>query len=355
MNIALTHQFAPGSDNPRNSEGAFIRDKNGDILFAYSRYHGQSNHDHATCDIWLARSSDEGNSWSEPTELAKAEFFGVDNIMSVSAVEHNDGSIGFYYLIKENDMSTTLGRSVSYDGINFVTERCECHVPVGYYVINNDRIVRLKNGQLVAPAAFYTLEGIKNYEIKKPNAKVTAFLSDDDGKTWYDADFMLGIEYKAGGGRGLQEPGIIERENDLMIFMRTGLSCQYVSYSTTGINGFKEAQPSDFTSPNSPMQIKEIDKVMYAIYNPVPRYNGIFEHEGTWGRTPMVIRKSTDGGENWGEINVLADEITRGYCYPALFKTDDGHLLIGTCMGDAADGNTLCRLGIFKVEIDSIK
>jgi hypothetical protein len=103
------------------------------------------------------------------------------------------------------------------------------------------------------------------------------------------------------------------------------------------------------------MQIKEFDGVMYAIYNPIPRYNGIFEDEGTWGRTPMVIRKSTDGGKTWGTLNILADDITRGYGYPAVFKTDDNCLLIGTCMGDAKDGNTLCRLGIFKVEIDSIE
>ncbi len=354
MNITLTRQFAPGDNNPRNSEGAFIR-KNGDILFAYSRYRGESCHDHATCDIWLTRSSDEGNTWSEPVEIATAGFFGTNNIMSVSAVEQRDGSIGFYYLIKENDMSTTLGRSVSCDGISFVTERCVCNVPTAYYVINNDRIVRLKNGQLVAPAAFYTLEAIRNYDVKKPSAKVTAFLSDDDGKTWYTANFVLGVEYTAGGGRGLQEPGIIEREKDLMIFMRTGLGCQYVSYSTEGINGFKTVEPSDFTSPNSPMQIKEFDGIMYAVYNPVPRYNGIFEHEGTWGRTPMVIRKSTDGGKTWGTLNVLADDITRGYGYPAVFKTDDNCMLIGTCMGDARDGNTLCRLGIFKVGIDSIE
>ena len=101
MNVVLTQQFAPGLDNPRNSEGAFIRAKNGDILFASSRYHGESCHDHATCDIWLTRSHDEGNTWSEPKELANAAFFGVDNIMSVSAVEQNDGAIGFYYLIKE--------------------------------------------------------------------------------------------------------------------------------------------------------------------------------------------------------------------------------------------------------------
>ena len=354
MKVTNVKQFGPGANNPRNSEGAFIRIKNGDILFAYSRYRGESNHDHATCDIWLTRSSDEGESWSEPTELVSSEFFDIDNVMSVSAVYQNDGGYGFYYLSKERDMATQLCRSITYDGVNFVSERCICNYERGYYVINNDRIVRLKNGQLVAPCACYTLEEIRNYENVRPNSKVSAMLSDDDGKTWYKADFLLTLPCKAGGGRGLQEPGIIERDNDLYMFMRTGVGCQYQSISTDGINGFKTVEPSDFTSPNSPMQIKEFDGVMYSVYNPIPNYNGRTVAEGTIGRTPMVIRKSTDGGKTWGPLNLIANEPERGYSYPAIFKTTDNNLLIGMCMGNATDGNNLCRLGIFKIDIDTI-
>ena len=66
MKIRLIHEFPPSKDNPRNSEGAFLRGKKGEILFAYSRYHGDSAHDHAACDIALTVSYDEGESWSEP-------------------------------------------------------------------------------------------------------------------------------------------------------------------------------------------------------------------------------------------------------------------------------------------------
>ena len=60
MKTNLLHQLPPGEDNPRNSEGAFIRGKNGEILFAYSKYSGDSCHDHAACDISLIVSHDEG-------------------------------------------------------------------------------------------------------------------------------------------------------------------------------------------------------------------------------------------------------------------------------------------------------
>lgn len=355
MKSTIVKQFGPGKDNPRNSEGAFLRLDNGDILYAYSHYCGESCHDHAACNIWMTRSSDEGDTWSEPKEIVNASFYGVKNIMSVSAMRLLDGRYCFYFLSKEADMATKIRRAVSVDGENFTPEVCDCTYPNAYYVTNNDRFVRLKSGQVVAPSAYYTLKAIRRYEIERPRARTTAMLSDDDGKTWYRADFMLDTHSKSGGNRGLQEPGIIERENDIYLYMRTGYGCQYQSISTTGMNGFETFEPSDFTAPGSPMLIKEFDGVMYAIYNPIPRYNGIFEYEGTWGRTPMVIRKSTDGGNTWGPLNVLASEKERGYSYPAMIKTNDGHLLVGMCMGNASDGNNLCRLGIFKVDISTIE
>ena len=123
MNVKEVCAISPKGENSRNSEGSFLRAPNGDILYAYSRYHTTNSHDHAPCDIYMIRSSDEGESWSEPVCIAAASDFGVANVMSVSGVTHKDGSIGFYFLIKENDYSTTIGRTVSTDGFNFKTSR----------------------------------------------------------------------------------------------------------------------------------------------------------------------------------------------------------------------------------------
>ena len=73
MNVTLIHQLPPAQGNPRNSEGAFLRGKKGELLFAYSKYSGESNHDHASCDIALIRSFDEGLTWSKPEILASAQ------------------------------------------------------------------------------------------------------------------------------------------------------------------------------------------------------------------------------------------------------------------------------------------
>ena len=172
---------------------------------------------------------------------------------------------------------------------------------------------------------------------------------------WHPADFMLGVDYTAAEKRGLQEPGLMEFEDRLWLFIRTGFGCQYQSTSTEGINGFKTVEPTDFSSPRAPMQVKGFDGVLYAVYNPIPNYDGRLEAGGTAGRTPFVIRKSLDGGETWGSINIIWDDPNRGYSYPALFQTRDGHLMIAHGMGGYEDGGNLCRIGITKLKLDTIE
>ena len=188
MNVRLIHQLPPIPNNPRNSEGAFLRGKKGEILFAYSRYHGESCHDHAACDIALIVSCDEGESWSEPRVIATAAEFGTKNIMSVSVVEQKNGELAFYFLIKENDLNSTMGRVLSADGETWRSERCDfTAVPPAYYVVNNDRIVRLSDGTLVAPASFCSAQEIA---IKGVHMSVTALISKDDAQS-YEIDELV--------------------------------------------------------------------------------------------------------------------------------------------------------------------
>ena len=274
--------------------------------------------------------------------------------MSVSAIELSDGRIAFFFLIKieKNNISTIeLGRTVSENGVDFVPERCDMKCAPYYYVVNNDRFVRLSSGRIVAPTAYI------HRDLTKPSVPYVSscLYSDDDGKTFYKANFDLRSAYGPNIRTGLQEPGIIERENSLYLWMRTNYGCQYESFSTNGLDGFVDVTPSGFTSPCSPMQIRSFDGVTYAVYNPIPNYNGKYQAPGTMGRTPFVIRKSADGGKTFGALNVIEAEKERGYSYPALFATNDGRLLVAYCRGDGSDGCQLCRLGISEIEISTIE
>lgn len=357
MNIRLVCQLPPAAGNPRNSEGAFIRDKNGNILFAYSRYHGNSHHDHAACDIALMRSFDEGNTWSEPEIIVNAADFGVDNVMSVSAMTQKNGDIAFYFLIKERDFSTTIGRAVSADGEHFTSERCRSDFPREfYYVINNDRLVRLSDGRLIAPAARITNEQNRDFDTHAEPYTTCLLVSDDDGRSFHIAGCTFGTTDPVNATVGLQEPGLLQRDDgSLYLWMRTGYGCQYESESDGDIHDFCKPRPSGFTSPVSPMQVKDVSGAVYAVYNPIPEYNGRVSAPGTGGRTPFVIRKSADGGRHFGPLNVIEADATRGYCYPALFGTTDNSMLIAYCRGDQKDGGTLCRLGIAKIDLSEIR
>ena len=350
----LVCDLPPKENNPRNSEGAFLRAPNGEILFAYSEYHGTSGHDHAACNIALIRSADEGEHWSETSEIiAPASFFGTKNVMSVSALTLTDGALAFYFLVKENDCTSTLARTVSRDGgKTFTPERIGFDAPPAYYIVNNDRIQRFADGRLVAPTSYYPAY---NYGFYNPSMTVL-LVSDDDGKSFHlHPGVRLSTSEKVNLKHGLQEPGIIELSPGVSwMWMRTGASYQYESRSCDNLASFSLPEPSEFTSPDSPMQIVRYDEnTLYAIYNPIPNYNGKKKTGWGWGRTPFVIRKSTDNGKTFGEMSIIEDG-ERGFCYPACFFTHDGAMLCAYCRGGKEDGACLHRLGIVKIELDSI-
>lgn len=350
--MKLVWDKKPAEGNVRNSEGAFIRQPDGGILFAYSRYSNEFG-DSARCDIAAVRSFDEGETWSEPEILVNAETFGVRNIMSVSAVEQQDGRLGLYFIVKENNNSNTLGRALSADGYTFEVERCTLDAPIAYYVFNNDRFIRLQNGQIATVGAmhgFFADGRVDGYGITTP------FVSNDDGKSFVATNPRLALSRITPDKRGLIEPGLIQHEDGVVrVWARTRECWQYEAFSRDNMNTFTAPAPSIFTSPDSPMQMKARDGITYAVYNPVPQYNALREHPGGWGRTPLVIRKSTDDGKTWGGPIVIEDAPDRGFCYPAMFFTKDNALLCGYCRGGGGE-ETIClqRLGIMKIGLEEI-
>lgn len=351
MNKRLVLDMAPTERNGRNSEGSFLRAPNGDILFAYSHYNSSEFWDHDPCDIYMIRSSDEGESWSEPVCLAKARDFGVDNIMSVSGMTLSDGRLCFFFLVKDlrGGLHTTIGRVVSEDGFRFEPKTCACKFGRGYYVINNDRFIRLADGRIAAPAARH---GESLLDQQDMNAEAVCLYSEDEGESFTIAASRVTLTESINQCCGMQEPGILElRSSVIWMWARTLLGRQYQCYSLDAMAHFTPPEPSVFTSPWSPMSVyyDREEGNMYAVYNPIPDYNG---RDSKASRTPLVLRKSSDDGKNWGNLHVIEDDPNRGYCYTAMFKTRDNHLLCGYCRGHVVEDNDrLNRLGIMKIEL----
>ncbi len=355
MEKKLTAAFIPDGVYTRHSEGAFLRLRDGGILFVYSRF-VSSGEDDAPCDLVCVRSYDEGETWSDAQVLMTAASRGVANIMSVSLMRMRDDALGVFYLAKETPEINRILLARSYDEGKTFQSHTECTMKdrPGYYIINNDRAVRLSSGRIILPLALhaggYSASSGRYFDGR---AADLFLLSDDDGFTWRESDDRIYPPF-TGTRTGLQEPGIIELANGtLWGYARTDMMFQYGFYSMDDGEHWTEAQPTRFTSPNSPMKIARDPHTgfLHAIWNPVPVYNGRKLSGVSWGRTPLAHAESRDEGITWSDIDYIASEEDHGYCYPAIFFTEDGYMLLSYCAGGPAEGSPLCRTDIVKMRL----
>lgn len=321
------------SGNPRNGEGAFIRLKNGSIMYAYTEYTGDSWLDHATARISAYFSEDEGESWKNKRILfEKGE--NDENIMSVSLMRMENDDIGIFYLTKTCINGTlccnpTFRRSAD-EGKTW-SDALKCIEENNYFVVNNDRIIRLKNGRILVPAALHDVSGC-NYDPNKntpfPAGKICFIASDDDGYSWKLLNEFLLPPFK--DDRGLQEPGVYEHnDGTIWLWIRTKYGFQMQSTSQDSAESWKDIEPDFFfSSPESPMQIKKSGKYTLAVFNPIPRYTTRDDGVNNWGRSPLVCAVSTTDGKgtrekSFDKIFYVEDDRKNGYCYPAIFEGKD--------------------------------
>lgn len=355
-------ELPPAAGNPRNSEGAFIDLSDGRLMFVYSRFIGESNADDAPSCIAACYSDDEGETWSDDTVLAYAEEHDTHNIMSVSLLRLLDGQIGLFYFVRRarNDGRLHLRRSAD-EGATWGEASC-CIPGLGYYVTNNDRVVRLASGRLVIPTSFHKMaEAIPDYRDPRPKNDTRGiahyFLSDDDGRTWREARTFCALQAPHAKS-GLQEPGVIELSGGtLWSWARTDVGCQYEMFSHDGGDTWSPPVPSQFTSPRSPLSMKRIPTSghLLAVWNPIPNYQTREKAPGTGGRTPLVASVSRDEGRTWKSFFALETEADRGgYCYTAIHFVGDS-VLLAYCAGVPEDGSLLARLRIRKVALSELE
>ena len=345
----IVHRIDPTPEYPRNSEGAFVTLNDGTIWFAYSQFYGGTS-DHSKARIVVIESKDKGLTWlDEPMTLV--ENIGGFNVMSVSFLRLQSGKIALFYLIKNSLHDLKPVVQISSDEGKSWTEPVHIIDAVGYFVMNNDRVIQLHNGRLIAPVAFHR----PIYRKGEPSADWRGiaiwYLSDDEGKTWYESDLWWALPVPE-RNTGLQEPGVVElSDGSIFSWARTNAGVQYGFRSFDRGKTFSPPEPTSLISPRSPASIKQIPGIsdLLAVYN---------DHSGRFPfaenrRNPLVVAVSKDGGISWSLARMIESDLDGHYCYTAIHFVDDA-VLLAYCAGfySNPDMGPLKPLRIRRVSID---
>ena len=156
----ISKQLMPSAErkNPRNSEGAFLVLKNGEIIFVYSCYEGDSHRDESFCNLCLIRSTDGGRTFDDGELIVTYKGEKGVNVMSVSLLEMQNGDIGLFYLVRTTYTMAQMFLRRSSDGGRTWSERVMCTPRDCFFVANNDRVVRLADGRIIIPVACHDVD-----------------------------------------------------------------------------------------------------------------------------------------------------------------------------------------------------
>jgi len=200
----------------------------------------------------------------------------------------------------------------------------------GYFVLNNDRVIKTSRGRLVLPVAYHRMmSATGGYKSLDSHGLILWYTSDDDGVKWTQSPTWWALPIASGAG--LQEPGVVElADRTLFSWARTDRGCQYGFRSKDGGTTWTAPEPTELKSPCAPASIRRIPGsfALLAIYDdhsgrfPYPSNKGDYG-----GRTPLVAAISTDGGRTWPARRQIDTEQDYEYCYTAIHFVGDSFLL----------------------------
>jgi len=296
----------PSSGNVRNTEASMVQLRDGRLLIAYTRF-GKNGGDNDPADIAGKISSDGGRTWSDPFVLQRND--GRMNVMSASLVRLSTGEILLGYLRKNSPADCSFWVRKSKDDAKTWGEEVLVTRDKAYHVVNNDRIVELKSGRLLVPAADYG-----DYRAGKPAVGVS-YISHDGGQTWRRGKGDVHLP-----GVGCQEPGVVEmKDGRVCMIIRTSLGYIYSCSSSDGGETWSDPEPTPLRSPTAPASIKLIPGTDDLLV--------IWNNSASSRRVPLTSAISRDAGKTWTNFKDLervsiADE-EASFAYTSILFTED--------------------------------
>ena len=315
-------------NNQRNGEGAFIKLKDGSIMFGYTEFIGNDWEDDVEARISYIISHDNGENWSESKVLFEKPK-NAKNIMSLSFLRMNNDDLGAFYIVKNLDGTDKIVFTRSGDEGKSWSEpiNCmECLEKQDYFVLNNDRVLKLSDGRILFSVAKHT---VINADKDFMPGEIHFFFSDDDGNSWKKTETVFKCPFPQNPD-GYEEPGLYQfPDGKIWCYIRTGLGFQYECFSSDSGLTWTIPEPNlFFSSACSPMLVKDCGKHTVAVFNPVPEHI-LREDSEPWGRTPYVMAVNKDKGKtfNKDDLFYIEDDLNNGYCYPAIFSGEDYMLI----------------------------
>ena len=319
------------ADVPRRSEGDFVQLRDGRLLFIYTKFTGGRS-DGSAAHLASRESKDGGRTWSTEDKVVVSNDEAA-NVMSATLNRLPDGRIALFYVRKKHEQECL-------PIVRFSTDEAETWSepkPIvadplnSRFVLNNDRVVQLKSGRLVAPMAQHVNRADGSFDHR---GIIVCYLSDDAGKTWRRGKGSQDGTMWNDARIVLQEPGVVERKDgSLLMFMRTNVGCQFFSVSTDGGETWSMPLASPLSSPLGPASIERIPSTgdLMCVWNDhhdMPRDSKLMDD-----RTPQRVAISKDDGVTWLPARTLDDDPQGWYCYTAIeFIGDD--VILGYCASD---------------------
>ena len=323
----------------RHSEGAALRLPDGGLLLAWSRFYAEEGNpcrnDNAPANMVLARSSDNGKSWSEPVPLdlprgrinnMQASFLGVGGVTQL------------YYSKRDSEHAADKWMIESSDGGHHWSEPRRLTPGDRRYTGPNDRMVRLAGGRILLPC--HTLLTVNNRDDMAP----LVFWSDDEGKTWETGDPVMAESryYEGTDPLLMHEPVLLERQDgSVWMLARTTTGNFFESVSSDGGKFWSTAGPTGIEALTAPPQMKRLsDGRVILVWNPFNRDARQHRSRTTAEtkvpvmpvgikRTILAAATSRDDGKTWSNPVILADGGTDwGYAYPAVLELPESRELL---------------------------
>lgn len=101
----------------------------------------------------LMRSRDGGRTWGEDKVILTFEGENGVNMMCPALLMMQNGDVGLFYLVRLTYARTQIFLRRSSDGGRTWGERVVCTPQEDFFVMNNDRVVRLESGRIIVPVA----------------------------------------------------------------------------------------------------------------------------------------------------------------------------------------------------------